>query len=62
MDSIYGISASLVPQAVTVWDVATGKEASAKVGNVRLRWLAFSPDGRRLLAAESEDVMNRDIP
>ncbi len=57
-ESRYGISASRVPQVVTIWDVATGKaEASGEVGNVRLQWLAFSPDGKHLLAAGSENVM-----
>ena len=58
-ETMYGISPSLVPQVETVWDVATGKEeASAKVGEVRLQWLTFSPDGKHLLAAGSEDVMS----
>lgn len=56
----YGISPSLVPQVVTVWNVDTGKkEATATVGEVAFRWLAFSPDGKQLLAAGSEDVMDR---
>lgn len=56
----YGIALALVPQTVTVWDMGTGKEvASATVGDVQFQWLAFSPDGKHLLAAGSEDLMDR---
>lgn len=56
----YGIARALVPQVVTVWDVGTGKEeVTATVGEVAFQWLAFSPDGKHLLAAGSEDVMDR---
>jgi WD40 repeat protein len=53
----------LVPQVVTAWDLATAKTVvSAGVGDVRFQWLAFSPDGKHLLAAGSEMVYGEPTP
>lgn len=53
----FGLSSAKGPQVVTVWDLAARRQlVSAEVGEVRFGWLTFSPDGKQLLAAGSEDV------
>jgi hypothetical protein len=58
-----GVFTGKVPQVVTVWDLASAREvASTEVGDVRMSWLTFSPDGTLLLAAGSEDVLENGPP
>jgi WD40 repeat protein len=36
---------------VKLWDTAAGQEAFSEKGDTGVRWLAFHPDGTRLLLA-----------
>jgi hypothetical protein len=66
LDAPWGVKAALRPDgrmlalsrggAVTLWDATTGRQIGALEGRleVDIKWLAFSPNGKMLLAAGTE--------